>query len=429
MNAAALPATPVRNIRAEARARRVSLAKWVVLLGAMTALGAMTTDMYLPSLPEVAAELGTGMPQAQFTIAGTLIGGALGQLFIGPLSDRFGRRAPVFVGLAIHVAASIGAAFAWSVAPLFVLRMFQGVGNAAAGVVAIAVIRDRMSGAEASGLLSRLTLVIGIAPLLAPSIGAALAHLWGWRSVFLALASLGAGLFVVVWKFLPETLPVERRIGNVREVAASYRILLRDRLFLAYAFLPGLTFAALFAYVAGSPFVLREGFGLTAGQFSALFAANGVGLVISAQVNAALVKRFAPVRIMRLAAPFALASAFALLATAVTGFGGIYGLLVPLFLLLAAGAFIPPNASALALTRHGERAGGAAAFIGAVQAGTAGLVAPAVGALGGDGPAMAAVILASVLATVAVLAGTGAYRRGGWTANNPEEAAPAPARA
>ncbi|HLR57120.1 MAG TPA: multidrug effflux MFS transporter [Beutenbergiaceae bacterium] len=417
----ALTNTAPLNVRAAARARRISMTKWVLLLGSMAALGAMTTDMYLPSLPEVARELGTGMPQVQFTIAGTLIGGAAGQLFIGPMSDRFGRRTPVFVGLVVHVIASLLCAITFSVAPLFVLRMFQGVGNAAAGVVAIAVIRDRMSGAEASGLLSRLMLVIGIAPLLAPTVGAALAHMWGWRSIFIVLATLGMSLLVLVWKFLPETLPAEKRITSTREVMVSYRVLLGDRRFLAYALLPGLAQAALFAYVAGSPFVLREGFNLTPGQFSLLFAANGLGLVIAAQVNAALVKKFAPVRIMRLAAPFAALFALALFVTALTGFGGIFGLLIPLFFLLTANAFIPPNASALALTRHGDRAGGAAAFIGAVQAGTAGLMAPAVGMLGGDGVAMASVILGSVLVSVTVLSLTGVYRRGGWTANHPDE--------
>lgn len=414
------PDTTTHSSRASIRAQRISTIKWVLLLGSMTALAAMTTDMYLPSLPEVASELNTGMSQAQFTIAGTLIGGAIGQLFIGPLSDRYGRRAPVFIGLIVHVLASLGAAFALTVGTLFVLRMFQGVGNAAAGVVAIAVIRDRMSGAEASSLLSRLMLVIGLAPLLAPTVGAALAHLWSWRAVFIALGAMGLGLLLITWRFLPETLPAERRSTSSRDIIGSYGVLLRDRRFLAYALLPGLTMAALFAYVAGSPFVLREDFNLTTGQFSLLFAVNGIGLVVAAQVNAALVKRFAPVRIMRLAAPAAAFFSFALFVTAWTGFGGLLGLLIPLFLLMTANAFIPPNASALALTRHGERAGAAAALIGAVQAGTAGLAAPAVGALGGDALAMAGVILASVILAVIVLAGAGVYRRGGWTSNKPE---------
>src|SRR5699024_11019542 len=215
-----------------ARAGSKSMAKWVLLLGSMAALGALTTDMYLPSLPEVATELGTGMSAVQFTITGTLIGGALGQLVIGPLSDRYGRRAPVFIGLTVHILASLACLITFSVAPLILLRMLQGVGNAAAGVVAIAVIRDRMTGSDASALLSRLMLVIGVAPLLAPTIGSALAHVWGWRSVFVALALLGVGLFGIVWRFLPETLPAERRLRSSRGVVRSYRILATDGAFM-----------------------------------------------------------------------------------------------------------------------------------------------------------------------------------------------------
>ncbi len=406
-----------------ARVGRSSMAKWVLLLGSMAALGALTTDMYLPSLPEVATELGTGASAVQFTITGTLIGGALGQLVIGPLSDRYGRRAPVFAGLALHIVASLLCLVAYSVVPLIALRMIQGVGNAAAGVVAIAVIRDRMTGSDASALLSRLMLVIGVAPLLAPTIGSAFAHVWGWRSVFVALALLGVGLFGIVWRFLPETLPAERRLRSSRGVVRSYRILATDGAFMAYAVLPGLTLGALFAYVAGSPFVLRDGFGLTSGQFALLFAVNGAGLVLGAQINAALVRRHAPIRIIRLAAPLAVASALVLAVITVTGVGGLIGLLVPLFFVLFFGSLIPPNASAIALGRHGERAGAAAAFIGALQAGVAGIIAPIVGVLGGDAPAMSLVMLGSVVASLTVITfGARAYRRGGWEATVEAEA-------
>ncbi|WP_228759944.1 multidrug effflux MFS transporter [Pseudactinotalea sp. HY158] len=416
MTALARPQTAPIPTRA-ARTGRASMAKWVLLLGSMAALGALTTDMYLPSLPEVATELGTGMSAVQFTITGTLIGGAVGQLVIGPLSDRYGRRAPVFAGLVLHIVASLLCLLAYSVVPLIALRMLQGVGNAAAGVVAIAVIRDRMTGSDASALLSRLMLVIGVAPLLAPTIGSALAHLWGWRSVFVALAVLGAGLFVIVWRFLPETLPAERRLRSTRGVMRSYRVLAADGRFMAYALLPGLTMAALFAYVAGSPFVLRDGYGLSSGEFAMLFAINGAGLVLGAQLNAALVRRFAPIRIIRIAMPFAVICALVLTATALTGAGGLLGLLLPLFFVLFFGSFIPPNASAIALGRHGERAGAAAAFIGALQAGIAGVIAPIVGVLGGNATAMAIVMLAAVAVSLGVIAfGARAYRRGGWEA-------------
>ena len=395
--------------------RRSSTVKLVLLLGAMAALGALTTDMYLPSLPEVVVDLAAGEASVQFTITATLIGGALGQLLIGPLSDRYGRRAPVLVGVSVHVVASLLCLLAPSVAPLIALRIIQGMGNAAAAVVAVAVIRDRLIGAEASAMLSRLMLVIGVAPLLAPTIGGLIASVWHWRAVFVALALYGVVLAVIVWRFLPESLPAEKRIRSNRAVVGSYRVLLKDPQFLALALLPGLAMAALFAYVSGSPFVIRDGYGLTEQEFAILFAVNGLGLVLGAQVNAALVRKFAPVRIMRLALPASVLTAVVLLVMAATGAGGLIGLCIPLWLMLAINSLIPPNASALALTRHGERAGAAAALIGCSQSGVAGLVAPLVGLVGANALGMSVVIVGAMVAALLVLAlGTPAYRRGGW---------------
>lgn len=391
--------------------------KLVLLLGSMCAIGAFTTDTYLPSLPEVATDLGTSHANVQLTITATLIGGAIGQFVIGPLSDRFGRRAPVMIGLLVHIVASLACIAVMDVAPLVVLRIVQGIGNAAAAVTAMAVIRDRLTGAAASAVLSRLMLVIGVAPLVAPTVGGAIASVWGWRAVFAFLAIFGVVLLGIVWKFLPETLPQQQRLTSTRAVATSYRVLVRDRTFLAYALLPGLTMAALFSYVAASPFIIREGYGLTESEFAMLFAVVGLGLVLGAQANAALVRRFAPIRLLRLAAPLVALLAVALLVVVLTGLGGLVGLLIPLWLMFAVASLIPPNASTLALQRHGERAGSAAALIGVSQSGVAALVAPLVGVLGGDAVAMGVVILGAALVAFAVLAfGTGAYRRGGWAA-------------
>jgi len=259
-------------------------------------------------------------------------------------------------------------------------------------------------------------LVIGVAPLFAPTVGGLIAGQAGWRAVFVALAVFGAGLWVVVWRRLPETLPPERRReAGLRPALRGYATLLRDRHFVAVAALPGLGMALLMSYVVGSPFVLREGFGMSANQFALLFAVNGVALVGGAQVNAALVRRIAPIRILRVALPLSLAVAVLLLVVALTGAGGLFGLLGVLWLLLALFHFIPPNASAIALSRHGAMAGTAAAFIGAMQAGVAGVVSPLVGVLGGDARAMCLVMVGSAAAALLVLAlATPAYHRGGW---------------
>ncbi len=402
------------NGAADRRAAYHPSAAFVALLGAMTALGAMTVDTYLPSLPTVAADLGTTDTAAQFTISGVLLGAALGQLLVGPLSDRFGRRRPALVGLGLHVVASLLCMMVPSIGGLIVLRMVQGVGNSAAAITATAVIRDRLTGGPAARVLSRLFLVIGLAPLLAPTVGGFVAGVAGWRAVFGVLAALGLGLAVVVWRFLPETLPPERRTAaGLGGALRGYRRLVADRRFVALAVLPGLSLGALISYVVGSPFVIQVGYGLTAHQFALVFALNGVGFVLGSQVNARLVRQVAPIRIVRVALPLGLGIAAVLLVVAATGAGGLVGLLVPLWFLLAVIGLIPPNASAMALSRHGERAGAAAALIGFAQSGIAGLVSPLVGFLGGDAVAMAVMILASIGAALVVLAvATPAYRAG-----------------
>ncbi len=393
-------------------------AKYVLLLGMMCALPAISNDIYLPSLPDVARDLGTSATAAQLTMTAMMLGGAVGQLVIGPLSDRFGRRLPVLVGVALHVVTSVLCAAVTGVEMLIALRVLQGFFNASATVVAMAVIRDRFVGADASRLISRLMLVIGIAPLFAPSVGGLIAGEFGWRAVFLALGLFGVGLWVVCWRRLPETLPATRRRGaGLRTALGGYRALLRDRHFVALAIMPGLGNAVLMSYVVGSPFVLQEGYGLTSHQFSLLFAVNGLGLVAGAQVNAALVRRVAPIRIIRVVLPVSLALTLGLLAIAITGFGGLPVLLVMLWLVLAMVNFAPPNASALALSRHGEIAGTAAALIGATQAAISGVISPVSGLLGGDAVAMAGVMVAAAASALLVLAlATPAYRRGGgWT--------------
>ncbi len=389
----------------------------VLLLGAMAALPAISTDMYLPSLPDVARDLGTSAAAAQVTITGTLIGGAIGQLVIGPLSDRWGRRRPALVGIGAHVVTSVLCAVVPGIVGLLALRGLQGFCNAAAAVVSMAVIRDRFVGADASSLISRLMLVIGVAPLFAPSIGGLVSGQVGWRGVFGALAVAGLVVWLLVWFFLPETLPPQRRrSGGVRAALAGYRELARDRHFVALGVLPGLSMAVLMSYVVGAPFVFRIGFGLSANEFALLFAANGVALIGGAQVNAAVVRRASPVRILRVVLPVWVVIAMVLAAVARSGAGGLIGLLVPLWLLMTLVNFVPANSSALALSRHGERAGTAAAFIGALQAGVSGVVSPVVGVLGEDAVAMSTVMLAAAAGSLLVLAlATPAYRRGGWS--------------
>ncbi len=397
-------------------APRERTAGFVLLIGLLTLLPAVTTDMYLPSLPDVATDLRTTEAAVQFTITGMLIGGAIGQLLVGPLSDRVGRRLPVLVGVSLHVVISLLCVVSTTIAQLSTLRVLQGLVSSGATVVAMACIRDRYTGADAARLMSRLMLVIAVAPLLAPTAGSVIAAAWGWRAVFVALALLAAVLVVVVALFLPETLPAERRTAHgLASSVRGYGQLLRDRRFLALAVIPGLGMAMIISYVAGSPFVLQQEYGLTASQFALVFAIGGTSMVTGSQVNAALVHRVGPARLLRLGTPVTALLAAGLMGVAATHLGGIVGLVVALWLTTAMLGFVMSNASALALSRHGERAGTAAATIGFLQAGLAGAVSPLVGVLGGDAVAMTGVMLLSVVTALAVLAvGTPAYRRGGW---------------
>lgn len=390
----------------------------VLVVGSLSLLPAVSTDMYLPSLPEVAADLGTSRAGAQFTITGMLVGGAIGQLLVGPFSDRVGRRRPALIGIGLHVVLSLLCAAAADISQLAALRVVQGLVAAGATVVAFAVVRDLFHGAEAARLLSRLMLVIGAAPLLAPSVGGLVATHGGWRGVFVALAALAGVIWLVTLVFLPETLPAARRASRgARSVLRGYGGILRDGHFLALGLLPGLCLAVIMSYVAGSSFVFQVEHGLSKAEFAILFATVGVALVLGSQANAALVRRVGPLRLLRAALPTAVALAVVLVVVAVGRVGGLLGTVGMLWLTLATLGFIQANASALAISRHGERAGTAAAVLGFLQAGVGGALSSAVGPLGGDTAAMTGTILGALALGLVVLAvATPAYRRGGWLA-------------
>lgn len=390
-------------------------AKYVLLLGSLAALPAITTDLYLPSLPAIETDLLTSEAAVQFTLSSMLIGAAVGQLVIGPLSDRFGRRKPVLIGIAGHVLMSVLCVFAPTIGVLIALRMLQGFFNAASAVIAIAVIRDRFVGSDAARLMSRLMLVVGVAPMFAPTVGGFIADVWMWRAVFVALAVIGVVLMLMVWRFMPETLPAQRRrIAGPRGAMQGYWTLLRDPKFMGVAVLPGLGLAVIMSYVVSSPFVFQNEFDLSAQQFAYLFAFNGIALIGSAQLNASLVRRAAPIRILRVALIVQVTLASILFVVVLTGFGGMLAMVALLWVTLGMQGMIPANASVLALGGYGHMAGTAAALMGAMQQGIAGLMSPIAGFFGTSSITMVAVMLSAMVIALLVLATvTPAYRRGG----------------
>ncbi len=375
----------------------------VLVLGALVALGPLTIDMYLPALPSIGDELSVPSSVAQLTLTGTLAGLALGQLIVGPLSDSLGRRRPLMAGIVLHMLASLLCLVAGNIAVLGVARGLQGMGAAAAMVVAIAVVGDLFSDTAAATMMSRLMLVLGVAPVLAPSLGAVILLHGSWHWVFAALVVLAGGLLLLAALALPETLPPEhRRPLQVRGIIATYGELLRDARFVVLVLVGALGMAGLFAYIAGAPYVLQERHGLDQQMFAVVFGAGAIALIAATQFNVVLLKRFSPQRIVVAALSVAAVTGMVFVALTTTHTGGLAGFLIPVWTILGAMGLVIPNAPAVALSRHPDAAGTAAALLGAAQFGLGAAVAPLVGAMGNGEPALALVMTISVV--VALLA-------------------------
>jgi DHA1 family bicyclomycin/chloramphenicol resistance-like MFS transporter len=395
---------PTARHAAPAAPGRPGVARTALILGAFVAVGPLTIDMYLPALPSIADELATTSATVQLTLTGTLVGLALGQLVLGPLSDALGRRRPLLAGTALHVLASLLVLVAPNIAVLGALRVLQGAGAAAGAVIALAVVRDLYDGRAAATMLSRLFLVLGAAPVLAPTVGGEILRFTSWRGVFALLAAYGLLMLAIGWITLRETLPPERRrSAGVRGTIRGYRELLRDRVYVGLVVVAGLTMAGLFSYVSGSAFVYQDEFGLDEQQFGMLFGAGAFWLIAATQLNPVLLRRWSPAQVLVGGTIAGAVAGAALVALAATGTGGLWAVAGSLWAVLFACGLALPNAPALALSRHGEAAGTAAALLGAIQFGVGALVSPVVGLLGNDAVAIGSVVLTALLLAIAVL--------------------------
>ncbi|WP_408633280.1 multidrug effflux MFS transporter [Mycolicibacterium arenosum] len=404
----ARPDTPGTDRPAPSRVRMI------VVLGLLVALGPLTIDMYLPALPSIAEDLSVSSSVVQLTLTGTLAGLAIGQLVIGPLSDSLGRRKPLMAGIVLHMLASLMCLFAPSITVLGVARGLQGVGAAAAMVVAIAIVGDLFADSAAATVMSRLMLVLGAAPVIAPSLGAAVLVHASWHWVFAVLVVLAGALLLLAALALPETLPqAHRRPLRVRGIVSTYGELLRDRKFVILVLVGALGMSGLFAYIAGAAFVLQGRYGLDQQTFALVFGAGAFAFIGATQFNVVLLKRLSPRTIVLWALVASALVGVTFLGMALSGVDGLAAFLVPVWLILAAMGLVIPNAPALALSRHPDAAGTSAALLGAAQFGLGAAVAPLVGVLGNDELALAmvmavgAVIALFALLTVGVSDGAG----------------------
>jgi MFS transporter, DHA1 family, multidrug resistance protein len=388
--------------QAAERTQRIP-AELVLLLGSLTAFGSLCVDLYLPALPAMTDDLRTGASAMQLSLTVCLMGIAVGALILGPISDVHGRRRPLFCGITAFIVASVACAFAPNVAVFIALRFVQGLGGAAGISIGRAIIRDLYSGATAARFFSLLMLVIGVGPILGPTIGAALLHVSSWRLIFVTLAVAGAVLLVFGIVRLPETLPVQYRSpNNVRDTLRTMRRVLQDRNFLVNALAAGLGLGTIFAYIAGSSFVLENIHGLSSQAYGVVFGLNAVGLVGGSLVNSRVVGRFGPRRLLTAALAVLAWTGLALVVVVLAG-AGLTATLACLFVVVTANGFVGPNAFALALNDFPDAAGSAVALIGVMQYAVGPAAAPLVGVAGSHNALpMALVIAVSGVTALAV---------------------------
>jgi len=391
-----------------------------VVLGMLSTFGPLSLDLYLPSLPELADELHASASASQLSITTCLLGLAVGQLAAGPLSDRFGRRRPLMVGLVLYVLTSAACAFAPSIWILLGLRLLQGLAGAAGIVIARAVARDLYSGRPLVVFFARLQLVSGLAPVIAPVLGGQLVRVMSWRGVFGVLTGLGVVLLAAAWFGLPESLPPQRRLlRDLRTTLSGFGTLLRDRFFMGAGLSSGLAGASMFAYIAGATFVLQRLYHLSPQGFSFVFGSNSVGLMLTAQLGGRLVRRFAPGRLLAAGLAANTVGSVGVLVTMLGGLG-VKALVVCLFVMVASLGLVFPNAMALALADHGAQAGTASSLLGLGQYAVGALVAPLVGIAGeATGVPMG---VAAACASVAAVGMFAAFVRRRAFAPEPDEA-------
>jgi DHA1 family bicyclomycin/chloramphenicol resistance-like MFS transporter len=376
---------------------------YILMLGALTALGPFTIDLYLPAFPALEESLGVSEAAVQLTLAGTTLGFALGQLVVGPLSDKFGRRLPLILATAVHIVASLGAAFSTDIATLGVFRVLMGIGAAGGGVVAMAMVRDLFSGYAMVRMFSRMALVSGLAPILAPVIGSQLLLLMPWPGIFFFLAGYGMCVIIAALFVVRETLPREHRGKTGLTARQRYRVLLTDRIFVGLLLVGGMNFAGLFTYLSASPFLFQNVYGFTPQQYGLLFGVNSLAIVAGVQTSSRLIRRVPPQWILACSTAWMFLMAVLIVIFDQLGFG-LWGVMVPLWFYILGAGFTFPSVQVLALAKHGAQAGTAASLLGAATFTMAGLVSPVVGWLGVGSPGpMGAVQAACILLAAAAL--------------------------
>lgn len=373
-----------------------------ILLGLVSAVGPMATDMYLPAFPAIEAALGSGPGSAQITLAAWFAGLAVGQITQGTLADRFGRRMPLVLGMALFTLASAGCALAPSLTAFSLMRALAAFGGASGMVISRAVVRDLTEGIASARLMSRLMLIMGVGPILAPTLGGIVLTALGWKAIF--WINVGYGGICTVWAAasLPETLRAERR---VRFSATSFLVravgIVRERGFITNTLMSGCAMFAMFAFLAGSPPVFIEHFRLSPGGYAAVFGAGAFGMIVGSQINPRVLPRFGADRILAVSTSVFLAGTIALIAMAFAGPDVWLAIALPIIVSFATQGFTNQNATVGAMQNHAMHAGSASALFGTLTYALASLSATLSGVLvDGTARPMALMMFAGAVGTV-----------------------------
>jgi DHA1 family bicyclomycin/chloramphenicol resistance-like MFS transporter len=354
----------------------------ILILGSLAALGPLSIDMYLPAFPDMSRSFDASASLIQLSLTACMLGMALGQLIVGPLSDVRGRKRPLMIALLAYLLASLACAMAPTIQVLIALRFIQGAAGASGIVISRAIVRDLFEGPELTRFFAALSLVNGTAPILAPVIGGQLLRFGDWHFVFYLLAILSTLMLLAVALRLPETLPLERRVeGNLTTTLKTFGRLLTDRVFIGYAFAQAFVMGAMFAYISGSPFVLQNIYGASPQQFSFLFGLNGIGIILAAQIAGRLAGRVDSERLMRISLTV-FASASIVLFFALTLTDQLIFVMIPLFFVVSSVGLISTLGFTLAMQNYGATAGSASALLGLLPMLVGSLVSPLVGIMG-----------------------------------------------
>ncbi|CAM3205427.1 multidrug effflux MFS transporter [Paenibacillus taichungensis] len=390
--------TTSTSLQPKSKSKRLLIA---IILGLLAGIGPLSIDMYLPALPTISMNLEASASIAQLSLTATLIGIALGQLILGPISDWKGRRAPLLIGISIYAVISFLCVIAPNISLFIVLRFIQGVAGSAGIVIAFASVRDLYSGTELTKFLALLMLINGTAPIIAPIAGAEIVTLTSWRGIFVLLGILGVILFTAVFFGLKETLPFERRSeGGLRHTLITYRGLFGNPNFMGYALTQGFIMAAMFAYISGSSFVLQELYGMTPRGFSLVFALNGIGIIVTTQVAGRLAGKIAPRKLLIVGLMIAMIGALLLIAS-VTFLASLPVVLAGFFLIVSNVGLVMSTSTSLALQDQGRAAGSASALLLSLSFVLGGIAAPLTG-LGGKETAAPISIVITGLVVAAI---------------------------